>query len=70
LGTVGAVYSLIVVLVNGQGLPTLGALMLIGALLVGAIAILADQLSMFRLQHSYAVGQSRKREQWTVDGTP
>lgn len=62
LGAVGAIYSLIVVLVNGQGLPTLGALMLIGALLIGAIAILADQLSMFRLQHSYAFGHSQLRE--------
>jgi glycosyltransferase involved in cell wall biosynthesis len=65
LGAVGAIYSLIVVLVNGQGLPTLGALMLIGALLIGAIAILADQLSMLRLQHSYAFGYSQRR-----DGAP
>ncbi len=52
----GVAYSALIMLYNGQGLPVLGALLLIASLLVMTVAIIADQIGMLRLQHCAAFG--------------
>ncbi|UPA25215.1 glycosyltransferase family 2 protein [Shinella oryzae] len=52
----GLAYSALVILYNGQGLPVLGALLLISSLLVMTVAIIADQIGLLRLQHCAAFG--------------
>lgn len=66
LAVSGFCYSALIMLYNGQGLPVLGALLLIASLLVITVAIIADQIGMLRLQHCAAFGLdllSRKRKQ-------
>ena len=57
----GIVYSAVVMIVNGQGLPVLGGVMLLSAFLIYALAVLADQLSLLRLQHSMDVSLTKLR---------
>ncbi|MHA6298273.1 glycosyltransferase family 2 protein [Devosia sp. CAU 1758] len=61
LAFAGLVYSAVVMIVNGQGLPVLGGVMIISAFLIYALAVLADQLSLLRLQHSMDVGLTKLR---------
>lgn len=66
LAMAGSAYSALIMLYNGQGLPVLGALLLITSLLVITVAVIADQIGMLRLQHCAAFGIdlfSRKQKQ-------
>ena len=58
LGTLGVAYSAVIMFVNHQGLPALGVVLMLASLLIMGIAIIADQLSQFRIQHSVATGLS------------
>lgn len=66
---VGTVYSGITMLANEQGVPVLGAFLMISAVLLFGIAIIADQLSLFRIQHSMVTGQSKLNAYKNDDGT-
>jgi glycosyltransferase involved in cell wall biosynthesis len=66
LALTGVAYSALIMLYNGQGLPVLGALLLIASLLITTVAVIADQIGMLRLQHCAAFGLdllSRKQKQ-------
>jgi glycosyltransferase involved in cell wall biosynthesis len=67
LALAGILYSVVIALLNDQGLPALGGVMLISAMLIYAIGVLADQLSLLRLQHSMDAGLARLRERKSND---